>query len=336
MRQPTSLSMLGSRESRTNRRDLLRAGLALGAATMLDSSRPARAADAGTPSEASPLDARLLPDFKAHRVQTSGATLQTVIGGSGPPVLLIHGAPLTHLSWYRVAPELAKKYTVVAADLRGYGDSSKPEDGENHSNYSKRAMAQDQVDLMRHFGFDRFAVVGHDRGGRVAHRLALDHPDVVTRMSVLDIVPTYYLYTHLTKAFVDAYFHWFLFIRPAPFPENIILANPERYANGPPELRDEYLRMMKNPANVHGMCEDYRASAGIDMQYDEADLNKKISCPVHVLWAKDGPMGRMYDVMGIWKERAVHVTGAAMPGGHNFNETHPQETLAQLLPFLAT
>jgi haloacetate dehalogenase len=334
MRQPTSLPMLGSRESRTNRRDLLRVGLAACAATMLDSSRPARAAD-DNPSELSALDARLLAGFKPQRVQTSGATLQTVIGGSGPPLLLIHGAPLTHLSWYRVAPELAKKYTVVAADLRGYGDSSKPEDGENHSNYSKRAMAQDQVDLMRHFGFDRFAVVGHDRGGRVAHRLALDHPDAVTRMSVLDIVPTYYLYTHLTKAFVDAYFHWFLFIRPAPFPENIILANPERYANGPPELRDEYLRMMKNPANVHGMCEDYRASAGIDMQFDAADLNKKISCPVHVLWAKNGPMGRMYDAMGIWKERAVQVTGAAMPGGHNFNETHPQETLAQLMPFLA-
>jgi len=334
MRQPTSLPMLGSPESRTNRRDLLRVGLAACTATMLDSSRPARAAD-DTPADPSALDARLLPGFKPQRVKTGGATLQTVIGGSGPPLLLIHGAPLTHLSWYRVAPELAKKYTVVAADLRGYGDSSKPEDGENHINYSKRAMAQDQVELMRHFGFDRFAVVGHDRGGRVAHRLALDHPDAVTRMSVLDIVPTYYLYTHLTKAFVDAYFHWFLFIRPAPFPEDIILAKPERYANGPPELRDEYLRMMKNPANVHGMCEDYRASAGIDMQYDEADLNKKVACPLHVLWAKDGPMGRMFDVMGIWKERATHVTGAAMPGGHNFNETHPQETLAQLMPFLA-
>ena len=331
MRPPTSLPLLASQ---TNRRNLLRIGLAACAATMLDSTRSARAADE-TPSDTLALDARLLPGFKAQRVRTSGATLHTVIGGSGPPLLLIHGAPLTHLSWYRVAPELAKKYTVIAADLRGYGDSSKPEDGENHINYSKRTMAQDQIELMRHFGFDRFAVVGHDRGGRVAHRLALDHPDAVTRMSVLDIVPTYYLYTHLTKAFVDAYFHWFLFIRPAPFPENIILANPERYANGPPELRAEYLRMMKNPANVHGMCEDYRASAGIDMQYDEADLNKKISCPLHVLWAKEGPMGRMFDVMGIWKERATHVTGAPMPGGHNFNETHPQETLAQLMLFLA-
>src|SRR6185312_1393637 len=212
MRQPTSLPMLGSRESRTNRRDLLRIGLAACTATMLDLSPPARAAE-DAPSDTLALDARLLPGFKAQRVQTSGATLHTVMGGSGPPLLLIHGAPLTHLSWYRVAPELAKKYTVVAPDLRGYGDSSKPEDGDKHINYSKRSMAQDKVELMRHFGFERFAVVGHDRGGRVAHRLALDHPDAVTRVSVLDIVPTYYLYTHVTKQFVDAYFHWFLFIR---------------------------------------------------------------------------------------------------------------------------
>ena len=308
-------------------------GLAVSAAALVASSRNASAADA--PADANPLDAKLLPGFKMHKVKTSGATLHTVVGGSGPPLLLIHGAPLTHLSWYRVAPELAKKYTVVAPDLRGYGDSSKPEDGEKHINYSKRTMAQDKVELMKHFGFDRFAVVGHDRGGRVAHRLALDHPDAVTRMSVLDIVPTHYLYTHVTKAFVDAYFHWFLFIRPAPFPEDIILAHPETYANGPPELKDEYLRMMKNPANVHGMCEDYRASAGIDMEFDEADKDKKIACPLHVLWAQNGAMGRMYDVMGIWKERGANVTGAPMPGGHNFQETHPQETLAQLLPFLA-
>ena len=312
-----------------NRREVLQAGLAVSLGAVLGSSGVARAA------EGSDLDARLLPGFKAQKVEVTGATLHAVIGGKGPPLLLIHGAPLTHLSWFRVAPELAKNYTVVAADLRGYGDSSKPADGDKHINYSKRTMAQDQVELMRHFGFSKFAVVGHDRGGRVAHRLALDHPEAVTRMSVFDIVPTYYLYTHVTKQFVDAYFHWFLFIRPAPFPEDIILARPEAYANGPPELKEEYLRMMKNPANVHGMCEDYRASAGIDMEFDEADKDKKIACPLHVLWAKDGAMGRMYDVLGIWKERGTTVTGAAMPGGHNFQETHPQEVLAQLQPFLA-
>jgi haloacetate dehalogenase len=336
MRQPSPSSISESREIPTNRRDVLRAGLALSAGALLASGgTQARAAETAASADANPLDAKLFPGFKAHKVKTSGATLHTVVGGSGPPLLLIHGAPLTHLSWYRVAPELAKKYTVVAPDLRGYGDSSKPEDGDKHINYSKRTMATDKVELMKHFGFDRFAVVGHDRGGRVAHRLALDHPEAVTRMSVLDIVPTYYLYTHVTKAFVDAYFHWFLFIRPAPFPENIILANPESYANGPPELKDEYLRMMKTQANVHGMCEDYRASAGVDMEFDQADQDKKIACPLHVLYAQNGAMGKMYDVMGIWKERGTKVTGAPMPGGHNFQETHPDETLAQLLPFLA-
>ena len=331
MREPSNSSTLDSHRTTTDRRDILRAGLALSVGAMLASGRDAHAADA------SAADARLLPGFKVHKVKTSGATLHTVVGGSGPPLLLIHGAPLTHLSWFRIAPELAKKYTVVAPDLRGYGDSSKPEDGDKHINYSKRTMAQDKVELMRHFGFDRFPVVGHDRGGRVAHRLALDHPEAVTRMCVLDIVPTYYLYTHVTKAFVDAYFHWFLFIRPAPFPEKIIADNLGSYVGGgaPSEVRDEYLRVMQDPANVHGMCEDYRASAGIDMEFDEADLNKKIACPLHVLWAQNGAMGKMYDVLNIWKERGTQVTGAPMPGGHSFQETHPQETLAQLLPFLA-
>ncbi|HEY4212403.1 MAG TPA: alpha/beta hydrolase [Steroidobacteraceae bacterium] len=322
----------------TNRRSVLRAGVAVAVGAALGTSRNGQAADATAVVDASPADARLLPGFKVHKVKTSGATLHTVVGGSGPPLLLIHGAPLTHLSWYRVAPELAKKYTVVAPDLRGYGDSTKPEDGDKHINYSKRAMAQDKIELMHHFGFDRFAVVGHDRGGRVAHRLALDHPNAVTRMSVLDIVPTYYLYTHVTKAFVDAYFHWFLYIRPAPFPETVISQNLGgfgRGGGGDSELREEYQRVNKDPANIHGMCEDYRASAGIDMEYDQADLDKKITCPLHVLWAQNGSMGKMYDVLGIWKERGTQVTGAAMPGGHAFQEDHPQETLAQLLPFLA-
>jgi haloacetate dehalogenase len=328
--------MPGTADISAGRRDLLGAGLALTAAAMLGGPRGALAADAGV-VDSSPADAKLLPGFRVEKVKTSGATLHTVIGGKGPPLLLIHGAPLTHLSWFRVAPELAKNYTVVAPDLRGYGDSSKPEDGADHINYSKRTMAQDKIELMKHFGFDRFAVVGHDRGGRVAHRLALDHPGAVTRMAVLDIVPTHYLYTHVTKAFVDAYFHWFLYIRPAPFPENIL--NGDVQGNfgraGLPELRDEYLRVYRDPASVHGMCEDYRASAGIDMKFDEADLDKKITCPLHVLWASDGSMGRMYDVLGIWKERGTKVTGAPLTGGHNLQEANPAGVLAQLVPFLA-
>jgi haloacetate dehalogenase len=323
------------------RRRLLASAAALAAGGLLPRTKQAQAAESQPAADARAVDARLLPGFKSEKVRTSGADLYCVSGGSGPPLLLIHGAPLTHLSWFRVAPELAKRYTVVAADLRGYGDSSKPEDGEKHSNYSKRAMAQDQIELMKHYGFDRFAVVGHDRGGRVAHRLALDHPQAVSRAAVLDIVPTHYLYTHVTKAFVDAYFHWFLYIRPAPYPEDIL--NREVQAGsfsrgGLQELRDEYARAYRNPDNVHGMCEDYRASAGIDMEFDEADLKagRKITCPLHVLWASDGAMGRMYDVMGIWKETyATTVTGAPLTGGHNLQEANPAGVLGQLLPFLA-
>jgi len=320
------------------RRELITTGLAV-AAGALAGAGSARAAEpaSAAPSDARDADARLLPGFKVERVKTSGAEIYTTIGGSGPPLLLIHGAPLTHLSWCRVAGELAKRFTVVAPDLRGYGDSSKPPDGENHVNYSKRSMALDQIEVMRHFGFQRFAVVGHDRGGRVAHRLALDHPDAVTKLSVLDIVPTYYLYKNVTKEFVDAYFHWFLYIRPAPFPENILNADiPGNFGRTAiAEVRPELLRVYSNPAAVHGMCEDYRASAGIDMQYDEADLGKKIACPLHVLWASDGAMGRMYDVLKIWKDRGTQVTGAALTGGHNLQEGNPSGVLAQLLPFLA-
>jgi haloacetate dehalogenase len=319
------------------RREILATSLALATGALAGSGR-ASAAEAAiaAPADASAADARLLPGFRVERVKTSGAEIYTVIGGSGPPLLLIHGAPLNHLSWCRVAPELAKRFTVIAPDLRGYGDSSKPPDGENHVNYSKRAMALDQVEVMRHFGFQRFAVVGHDRGGRVAHRLALDHPQAVTRLSVLDIVPTHYLYTNVTKAFVDAYFHWFLYIRPAPFPENILNADiPGNFGRTAiAEVRPELIRIYSNPAAVHGMCEDYRASAGIDMQYDEADLDKKITCPLQVLWASDAAMGRMYDVLGIWKQRGTQVTGAALTGGHNLQEGNPQGVLAQLLPFL--
>jgi haloacetate dehalogenase len=323
------------------RRGLLAGAAALAAGTVLSRPRLAQGAEEPLAKDARAADARLLPGFRVEKVVTSGAELHSVIGGSGPPLLLIHGAPLTHLSWFRVAPELAKNYTVVAADLRGYGDSSKPADGDKHINYSKRSMAQDQIELMKHFGFDRFAVVGHDRGGRVAHRLALDHPQAVTRAAVLDIVPTHYLYTHVTKAFVDAYFHWFLYLRPAPYPEDIL--NREVQAGsfsrgGLPELRDEYARVYRDPAAVHGMCEDYRASAGIDMEFDEADLKagRKVDCPLHVLWASDGAMGRMYDVLGIWKDSyGTKVTGAALTGGHNLQEANPAGVLGQLLPFLA-
>ena len=225
---------------------------------------------------------------------------------------------------------------MVAADLRGYGDSSKPEDGENHYNYSKRAMAQDQVEVMQHFGFERFRAVGHDRGGRVMRRMALDHPERIEKLAVLDIVPAHYLYNDgLTKEFVDAYFHWFLYIRPAPFPENIITAGlRDRVWRGNPIVAAEYRRALENPATIHAMCEDYRASASIDLEFDEADMHTKIACPLLALWSEQGTVGRLFDVIEIWRMRATNVTGKGMPGGHSFHETHPEETLAELLPFL--
>jgi len=274
--------------------------------------------------------------FKAAKVQTTGATINVVTGGPGPPLLLIHGAPFTHIAWRLVAPELAKRYTIVAPDLRGYGDSSKPADGENHANYSKRAMALDNVEVMKHFGFTSFPVVGHDRGGRVAHRMALDHPNTVTKVAVLDIVPTHYLYTHVTIGFVQSYFHWFNYLRPAPGPENELQAtNDAAAARATSDVQKEYSRAQRDPANIHGMCEDYRAGASIDLDHDSADFGKnKIKQPFLTLWAERGAMGRLYDVIAVWKGYAVNVSGKGLPGGHNLQEDSPNEVLAELGTFL--
>jgi haloacetate dehalogenase len=281
--------------------------------------------------------ANLFPGFKAVKVRTSGAEINAVAAGSGPPLLLLHGAPQTHAIWHRVAPELAKEYTVIAADLRGYGDSSKPDGGRDHANYSKRAMALDQIEVMKHFGFDRFAVVGHDRGARVTHRLTLDHPKAVTRAAVLDIVPTHHLYTHVTREVATAYYHWFFLIRPAPFPEEMINNSLETYiGHGTSDAEAEFLRAFRNPATVHAMCEDYRAGASIDLEHDEADLKagRKIGCPLLVLWGAKGNVGRLFDPMAVWRERATDVRGRAMPSGHNIQLEAPAETLTELRAFL--
>jgi haloacetate dehalogenase len=220
----------------------------------------------------------------------------------------------------------------VVAELRGYGDSSKPPDGEMHVNYSKRAMALDQVEVMKHFGFDKFPVIGQDRGGRVTHRMALDHADKVTHAAVLDIIPTYYLYTHVDIQFVQAYFHWFNYLRAAPAPENdLIKAAEAQKAKATGEIQIEYLRTNGTPENIHAMCEDYRAGASIDLKHDEADLSKKITCPLRVLWAEKGAMGRIYDVMKIWNERGTKVSGRALPGGHNLQEDVPDMVLEEIL-----
>ncbi len=294
---------------------------------------------AQVPTNAAELDARLFPGFQTQTLETNGVKIHTLVGGEGPPVLLLHGAPQSHLSWAQVAVNLAQDYTVVATDLRGYGWSSKPEGGENHINYSKRTMAQDQVNVMSMLGFESFALIGHDRGGRVARRLTLDHPQRVKNLTVLDIVPAHYLYSHVTRAFVEAYFHWFLFLRPAPFPEDIIASTGMFIGGGGRgEVGEAYAEIYKDPTAIHSMCEDYRASAGMDIGIDEADLaaGKKIECPLNVLWGDNAPMGRQYDVLGIWQLESLRAQGKAMPGGHTFQVDSPEATWAELRRFLAS
>lgn len=283
----------------------------------------------------------------AHRqIKTTGATINVMTGGKGAPVLLLHGYPQTHVMWHKIAPRLADDFSLVLPDLRGYGDSSKPPEGDDHLGYSKRATAQDQVEVMAQLGFSQFAVVGHDRGGRVAHRMALDHPGRVTKLAVLDIAPTHKLYGNVSKAFATAYYHWFFLIQPAPLPETLIGNSAEFYLNSllgigrlkpraiTPEAFAEYLRCFRDPATIHATCEDYRAAASIDLVHDEADMGRKVTCPVLALWGEKGVMHKMYDVVAVWRERAVNVSGKALPCGHFLAEEAPEETLAELGGFL--
>ena len=284
------------------------------------------------------------PGFQARDVSTRDARIHLVVGGSGPPLLLLHGYPQTHIIWRRIASQLAREFTVVAPDLRGYGDSSKPPDGENHSGYSKRAMAQDQVEVMAHLGFKRFAVVGHDRGGRVAHRMALDHPDCVDRLAVLDIVPTYKLYTSVTRELATYYFHWFFLIQSAPLPETLIGNSLEAWLDWalggtpPPWMEaaayQEYFRALRKPGTLHALCEDYRAAASIDLEHDTSDLRRKIECPLLALWGTKGAMHSLYDVAQTWRERASDVRGKALDSGHFLAEEAPTAVLRELLAFL--
>lgn len=291
------------------------------------------------PANAAELDARYFPGFESMTMDTNGVSIHTLTGGSGPPLLLLHGAPQSHFSWAEVAVNLAQDYTVVLTDLRGYGWSSKPEGGDNHINYSKRTMAQDNVNIMSMLGFDQFTLIGHDRGGRVARRLTLDHPDRVKSLTVLDIVPAHYLYDNVTLRFVETYFHWFLFLRPTPFPENVIASTGMFIGGGGSgEIGEIYADIYKNPAAVHAMCEDYRASARMDMEIDKADLaaGRKITCPLNVLWGLNAPMGRQYDVLGIWQMESTRAEGKGIAGGHTFQADSPQETWAEIRRFLTS
>ncbi len=284
--------------------------------------------------------------FTLHLVETPEAAIRARIGGSGPPLLLLHGNPQTHLMWHRIAPSLAEHFTVVAADLRGYGESSKPETTPDHEPYSKRAMARDQVAVMQHFGFERFSLAGHDRGGRCAYRLALDHPERVERLAILDILPTFEHYRRTEMRFAMAYWHWFFLPQPYPVPEKLIGGDPHWFfnrnwpgADAPPaffdaEALEDYWRAFRRPETVHAICEDYRAGATYDCRLDEADYGKRrIACPLLVLWGRKGIIERLYDPLAIWRDWADDVSGHAIDSGHYIAEERPEETAAALLAF---
>lgn len=277
-----------------------------------------------------------------------GVRIHAIKGGRGPALLLLHGHPQTHAIWHKVAPTLAEHFTVVAADLRGYGDSGKPQGAPDHANYSKRRMALDQVALMRGLGFTSFAVMGHDRGGRVAARMAIDHPEAVTQLVTLDVAPTVAMYEQTSFEFARAYWHWFFLVRPAPFPETLIRADPDLYlkqtmgarsaglAPFAPEAYAQYLRCLSDPATAHGICEDYRASITIDLEHDRADLasGKRIECPFLALWGAQGTVGQCFDPLAEWRSWSANVCGEALPCGHYIAEETPQLLLERVLPFL--
>jgi len=294
----------------------------------------------------------LFPGFRPRTVQVGDPgediSIHCLYGGTGPALLLLHGYPQTHCIWHKVAPQLARHFSVVCADLRGYGDSSKPLGLPDHSNYSKRVMARDQVRLMRALGHERFAVVGHDRGGRVAHRMARDHRVAIERLCVLDICPTLTMYENTTMAFAQAYYHWFFLIQPAPFPETLIGHDPGyylpwtsggRHGNSntytDPAAIAEYERCFSTPEAIHATCEDYRASASIDLEHDRADLADRIECPFLALWGERGVVNRLFHPLADWSGVATDVRGKALPSGHFIPEEVPSLLLDELLPFLA-
>jgi haloacetate dehalogenase len=282
--------------------------------------------------------------FTLTFVDTEEATIRVRHGGSGPPLLLLHGHPQTHVMWHLVAPRLAADFTVVAMDLRGYGDSSKPPTTEDHEPYSKRAMARDAVAVMQHFGHERFDVAGHDRGGRVAYRLALDHPERVRKLATLDIIPTGEHFRRADMKFGLGYWHWFFLAQPYPFPEQLIGASPDAFFSGrpnrgsvhAPEALDDYLRCYRNPETIHAACEDYRAAATYDFALDEADRGKKkIAAPMLALWAGRGALPAWYDVLAVWRDWADDVRGHAIESGHFIPEEAPDATYEALRGFFA-
>ena len=291
----------------------------------------------------------MFANYTSQILRVNGVEIYACSGGSGPPLLLLHGYPQSHLIWHKVANELGQHFTVVATDLRGYGQSDKPPGLPDHANYSKREMARDQVEVMRAFGHESFYVCGHDRGGRVAHRLAMDYPASVKKLMLLDISPTLAMYQQTNMEFASLYWHWFFLIQPAPFPEILISANPEFFLKkkigagfaGLSPFTDAalaaYLASLSDPACVHAMCEDYRASATIDLVHDREDrtAKQKIACPLRVLWGEKGVIERCFDAMADWRAVGEQVDGRALPCGHYIPEEMPGELLNEMKSFFA-
>lgn len=295
--------------------------------------------------------ADLFPGFAEHRIKTDGAEIFVRVGGAGPPLLLLHGYPQVHVCWHKIAPELARHVTLVLADLRGYGASSAPPGDAKHRTYSKRAMAEDCLQVMRHLGHERFVAGGHDRGARVAYRLALDHPQAVRALIPIDILPTAEMWRRITAERAIGGYHWAFLAQPHPLPETLIGKEPVYYLEhtlkswaGPRDLSPfsaealaHYRALMKDPARVHVMCEDYRAGATVDRQLDESDLaaGRKIICPTLVLWGSDYLGRGGANPLDVWRAWSTDVSGAMVKSGHFLAEENPKDTLAALLPFLA-
>ena len=288
----------------------------------------------------------MLKNFISKKIKTTDALINTKIGGTGPPILLMHGYPQTHLMWHKIAPQLSKKFTVIVTDLRGYGDSSKPKTDNSHIVYSKKRMALDQVEVMKALGFEKFYAVGHDRGARVLHRMMIDNQNSVKKAVFMDIVPTLTMYNTADKNFAYNYYHWFFLTQPYDFPERLIGGNPEYYLRKkikawgknkdfiPKEVFNEYLRCFSKKETIHASCEDYRASFTIDLEHDKNDYGNKIKNPIYVMWGEYGFVGNNYKVIDVWKEYATNVKGKGLPCGHYIPEESPGETLKFLLEFL--
>ena len=292
----------------------------------------------------------MFEQFISLDIQGPAGQLRTCKGGSGAPLLLLHGHPQSHTMWHLVAPRLAQNFTVVMMDLRGYGDSERVASDDSHGAYSKRQMALDAMAVMRHYGFNTFQVLAHDRGARVAHRLAVDHPSAVERLMVLDIAPTLGMYSNTSEAFATAYWHWFFLIQPPPLPESLIDSDPVRYVRSvmgnryaglaafAPEALAEYERCAVLPGTAMSICEDYRASATIDAVHDRADIanGRKLTQPLRVLWAEHGNVGKSFDVLALWRERACDISGSSLPCGHYIAEEAPQLLIDEAQNFFKT